>query len=816
MQTDWSTSLFPRLLAKALIRWDERAGNGWIFGTEEKIRKNFFARLDRDFKDDFRGRSRTDVETALSLFLRDFPSLMEWYGALIARPDVHIEWREQQPYISPSCIASWEELSGLFDQDALLTFDLAQRFGDNPAVGRHEGWDNWRTVPRVADHELSVMWGRGLSDLHVHAGGVRLPQLAWLDLMADTAGVAGRRALAGIYNSVGRSFERDIGAAYQLRTDIAMRVQRLAPEVDMSLRNPSPERDKWWRWTHTLLLPERRMLMLAWTRARQERALLHAMDRYLLHKHHFFSLVRQPTFGSAPGLRQFDQRYFSALKREAGRDSKRRSGRLAYGSSKRLDMAPVGDACRYLMESEDLCRIELRVAPFERAEQYLRFFGRWTELQGLLRKGGLRIPEIRFAIHFKRNKERGRGGKRVPDVAQKLAVLDRQTAALRLALSHDNQKYRGWMTALSRIDVAGQERDTPLALFTRHLRLLRGDIEAIEYLDTLNPHDPFARWLTFWSGLKRRGLHCPRLDTARLGVTVHAGEDFADLLDGLYQVGSAYELLQLRAGDGIGHGLALTSEFETNGIRDPRFVVMPLGTAHDSLCWLFHFIAQNQPAGQHDLNLEPLRAAIRGSAAAIYGDSWPNLLVADAEDHVWVWRHTTMPIPFPSDVREVRRKLLDVQWDHHILLVREEVRPASLARRSIDLLVLWAQERLLKLISKQRIVVEMNPASNLRISGSKATKDSPAIKLFRAVADGLLACVNTDDPGVFTSCIENEYALLLDGACSAGMPPGEARDMLERVRRIGMELVYWPRWKGRLAEPDISPGTNGEIRDRAY
>jgi hypothetical protein len=105
-------------------------------------------------------------------------------------------------------------------------------------------------------------------------------------------------------------------------------------------------------------------------------------------------------------------------------------------------------------------------------------------------------------------------------------------------------------------------------------------------------------------------------------------------------------------------------------------------------------------------------------------------------------------------------------------------------------------------IKRKRIVVETNPASNLRISGATRLRDSPAVMLARQSRDGLLVCVNTDNPGVFASRIENEYALLLQGLDEAGTPQGEARDILERARRVGMDLVHWPGYRRQLSSTD--------------
>jgi adenosine deaminase len=116
--------------------------------------------------------------------------------------------------------------------------------------------------------------------------------------------------------------------------------------------------------------------------------------------------------------------------------------------------------------------------------------------------------------------------------------------------------------------------------------------------------------------------------------------------------------------------------------------------------------------------------------------------------------------------------------------------PLDPKRQQLENVILWAQRHLLDEIKKKRIVIEMNPASNLRISGAESLGKSPTVALAKEVANGLLACVNTDNPGVFSSCIENEYALLLSGLEQNGLSQGEARNLLERIRNIGMQIVY--------------------------
>src|SRR5260221_158507 len=206
-------------------------------------------------------------------------------------------------------------------------------------------------------------------------------------------------------------------------------------------------------------------------------------------------------------------------------------------------MAAYGDACRYLLESKDIRKIELRISPLDSKVKYLTFFKRWDTLRRALRReyGRSIFPQVRYAVHFQRTKRATKDKTGVSSYVKTLIELDRQSAALRSALASTDKRHRRWMSALARIDVAGQERDAPASLFGIYLRLLRGEPDAFSYLDSLDETNFHSRGLECWIRLRRRGEHRPSVGSARLGLTVHAGEDFADVLDGLYQVASAIE-----------------------------------------------------------------------------------------------------------------------------------------------------------------------------------------------------------------------------------------------------------------------------------
>ena len=781
---------FSVLLAKALILWDERVLSHLVSFKRGTRIDGFHEYFYRTFHSESAYISRADFDAAVLCFVQEKPRLIDWYVELLTSISSGILWHDKQPIISPRYIITWEALCGDFDPDALLTLDLVIAHGTENCIRHIDELTNWKTIAYVGDNELAQLWKRGISDLHVHVGGARFPQMAWQELLSRESAAALFKELRSIYRREGYDLKLDQELCHLRRRILLDHAEETTTDCDLV----SPVQGQWWRWSEEILAQERRMLASAWRTAlgsgKNAEDITNELDIYLSAKHRFFRLSRQRTFGAEPGLRYFSARHFRALE---SRDPRHRwrvgSSTANYGSSVRLRMLPFGDACQQLLESPHLLRLELRIKPFDTARDYLFFFQQWETLVERLRSAHGRIPDIRFAVHFHRTRQHH---------WNKLKVLDRQTAALRVALASRNADHRRWMSALARIDIAGEERDNPAALFGTHLRLLRNDRDAMSYLEFLNPNDQLSSGLEQWIGLRKRRIHRASPSSNRLGLTIHAGEDFADVLEGLYQIGAALEVCGLGSGDGLGHGLALVTSPESFDKRVGDFRMMSVGMAHDSVCWLYQFV-QGQCSGElrNEYN-QLLLMMISDTADMIYVGLPIDVRKINAEDHVWVWRKTVMRFVQSIGRADIQHPLLNMSRTEVALRNRGEAMSVDLRRRDIRELVLCVQSELLGRIRERGVIVELNPASNLRISGAGSLATLPTTQLFKEVGHGLLACINTDDPGVFTSCIENEYAMLLQGAIDSDVSEGEARAWLERVRQIGNDLVYWPSREGNL------------------
>jgi hypothetical protein len=301
-----------------------------------------------------------------------------------------------------------------------------------------------------------------------------------------------------------------------------------------------------------------------------------------------------------------------------------------------------------------------------------------------------------------------------------------------------------------------------------------------------------ARWLS-----DRPGDHPFPLRT-----TVHAGEDFSHLLTGLRHVDEAIEVLDLREGDRIGHGLALGIDPARWAERVGR-VAMPLEDRAMDLAWEWSWWTRRG----HGVDAGRIGYLVREVACLTdqwFGgrlDPWDlEQLGADLAD-----ADRLGAAGFP-DGRTVTtgdnrsRLLLGYLADQAVFRAGRRtvwVDPAG----EVDAIQRIGCS-LRAEIGRRGLAVEINPTSNLLIGDLGDLAGHPLWRLNSPVPgdDGprLAVTVGSDDPLVFNSALPMEYQLLFDALVLAGLSDSEALRWLDGVRRTGLER----RFTSRTIAPD--------------
>ena len=296
-----------------------------------------------------------------------------------------------------------------------------------------------------------------------------------------------------------------------------------------------------------------------------------------------------------------------------------------------------------------------------------------------------------------------------------------------------------------------------------------------------------ARWL---SG--RPGGHPLPLRT-----TVHAGEDFSHLLTGLRHVDEAIEVLDLREGDRIGHGLALGIDPARWAERVGR-VAMPLEDRTLDLAWEWNWWTRRGRGTDAGRIAYLVREVVRLSDQW-FGcplDPWDvEQLAADLAD---VDRLQVAGFPdgrtvTASDDRS--KRVLRYLTDHAVFRAGRRtvwVDPAG----EVDAIGRIGSS-LRAEIGRRGLAIEINPTSNLLIGDLGDLAGHPLWRLNSPVPGAagprLAVTVGSDDPLVFNSTLPMEYQLLFDALVLAGLSDSEALRWLDDVRLTGLERRFTTR-----------------------
>lgn len=276
-------------------------------------------------------------------------------------------------------------------------------------------------------------------------------------------------------------------------------------------------------------------------------------------------------------------------------------------------------------------------------------------------------------------------------------------------------------------------------------------------------------------------------------ATFHAGEDFRHLIGGIRAVNDAVTMLDMQAGDRIGHGTAL-------GIRPgfwlERAPERVLQAPWDNLLDLVFARSVLYAVDGFSAEIRNLETEITDLSARLIGRNVtaPELEAAFAMRDLDALEYHEKLSGNPPDFNyfEARARTLTSNSVRHentrigrvakdkphvfalfmeIQSKRQNCKDASPCELSRDLLSTRAlsvmQSQVIKRLNRDRIVIETLPTSNLRISLYKKFEDHHLFRWLGLTEEEPLEalpvfCVGSDDPGIFATNLTNEFAMIAD------------------------------------------------------
>lgn len=323
---------------------------------------------------------------------------------------------------------------------------------------------------------------------------------------------------------------------------------------------------------------------------------------------------------------------------------------------------------------------------------------------------------------------------------------------------------------------------------------------------------------------------------SNVGFTYHVGEDFLDLTDGLRAIDEALLFLELQNGDRIGHGLALGIAADEYYRTRQNTIVLPAQDMLDNVVWMFfkcRELGVNLPVAIERLfstiyfellnYIYPLFCSesipppyvyfqsmlLRGDAPSLYQMEDGNVKVIEKFFHFWDKCGCAYNNPEIITARhnKVARKLYyyyQYDWQTKQRGYKEVKFP-----KEYPAVISQIQIKMMKSIAHKGIGIETNPSSNFKIAQLQRYDKHPIAKFYNLglthnetelrECPQISVSINTDDQGLFSTSIENEYALLaaamIKKTDAEGNPCYTERmvfDWLERIRQLGWEQRFHP------------------------
>lgn len=290
-----------------------------------------------------------------------------------------------------------------------------------------------------------------------------------------------------------------------------------------------------------------------------------------------------------------------------------------------------------------------------------------------------------------------------------------------------------------------------------------------------------------------------------LRFTFHAGEDFRHILSGLRRMDEAVTFLKFHAGDRIGHGTALGILPEQWRQSNP-FVVLPRIEALENYIWA-HYVLSKDAIHFNATLMAYIEERVHDLAKEIYGSSQGLSIQILTEGYRKMFEKS-------MELSDICRKAEDVGFCKQVQEQRcDEIlwngEKAAFARHCRKFLVQMEQpinyevteqdmqitETLQKLLrqklSRQGIIVEINPSSNVAIGEIDKITDNQIYRLNRPDGeDNVMVCINSDDPTVFHTNVSNELAYVYYGMLHNSVSREQALVWIDKVRECGMKSSF--------------------------
>jgi adenosine deaminase len=302
-----------------------------------------------------------------------------------------------------------------------------------------------------------------------------------------------------------------------------------------------------------------------------------------------------------------------------------------------------------------------------------------------------------------------------------------------------------------------------------------------------------------------------------LGFTFHVGEEFRHILSGLRRIDEVIEHLKFKSGDRIGHGIALGIDVN-KWVKDNSIVVIPRIECLENLLWIWSMLTQGKTQYVRDINY--VERKIINLAEEIYVDLKGINIYTLYKSYISKFEETRIGSKFNlfencecncnvSDIRNESdifcsniHKIHRSDWDsekifyslHCSKYLDKMNEPIEVVVEEEDICLLeFIQKEVKKKIAREGIIVETNPTSNRSIGELDNIFEhyiSNLNNIDKFGDDNIMVSINTDDPCVFNTNINNEYSYIFYSLLKKGYDRNTCLEWIDKVRKTAIEHSF--------------------------
>lgn len=279
---------------------------------------------------------------------------------------------------------------------------------------------------------------------------------------------------------------------------------------------------------------------------------------------------------------------------------------------------------------------------------------------------------------------------------------------------------------------------------------------------------------------QHRGIPCEGLR-----LTLHCGEDFRSLTEGLRRLHEPIEFEYLKDRDRVGHALALGIDVD-RFLNEHPYSIERAEDRLENLIWEWSLyesgLLNSCPNRRQGIENE-----IQALGSDIYGDDQPTHVHHQARDlrmRGWQldrWRYPRLYAPVATTPAE--RLLLSYLRDPAVYLNGQ--RPVHTSNREHGEFLRHVQQLLRTEFRARRITIEANPSSNLLIGNFSELAQLPIFRLARAAPspdNDMQVAIADDDPLTFATSLHQEFVYAFMALQKQHCADADALAWLERRR----------------------------------